>query len=125
MKGIKNRESIKWKRLFAFFALLVVFGVLVNSARKVYDKKKEAQKALAQMEGEAKSLEARKIFLDSSLQKLETDEGVAFEIRRKLNMAGAGESVAIIIDEGQPTSTNNTQVSSWQKIKNFFVWLFE
>jgi cell division protein FtsB len=125
MRGIKNRGENKWKKLSIFFALLLVFGVLTNSVRKVYNKRVESQKTLVRMQADAKILEDRQKFLENSLQKLTTKDGIAFEMRRKLNVAEAGESVAIIVEEKQPTSTPVAAISGWQKFKNFWANLFK
>ena len=125
MRGIKNRESGKWKKVAVFLVLLLVFSVLLNSVRKVYNKKKNAEIALARMETEALELRERSEFLKGALEKLETREGIEFEIRKKLNVAGAGESVAVIVEEGPSTSSSKLSTSTWQKFKNFFVELFE
>ena len=106
-------------------ALLLIFGFLLNSVRNVYRKKKAAQEILVRMEKEAEELKNREEFLRDSLMKLETKEGIEFEMRKKLNVAEAGESVAIIVDENISSATPTPAVSSWQKIKNFFIWLFE
>ena len=125
MRGIKNRESGKWKKVAVFLVLLLVFSVLLNSVRKVYNKKKNAEIALARMETEALELRERSEFLKGALEKLETREGIEFEIRKKLNVAGAGESVAVIVEEGPSASSSKLSASPWQKFKNFFVELFE
>jgi hypothetical protein len=125
MHGIKTKESGKWKRVCVFFILLLVFGVLVNSVRKVYNKKTESAAALARMEKEVADLKNRQKYLAGDLQKLKTIEGMAFEMRKKLNVAEAGESVAIIVDDGKPTETSPIQISGWQKFKNFVVELFK
>lgn len=77
------------------------------------------------MEKEALDLENRDEFLKESIEKLSTREGLEFEIRKKLNVAEIGESVAIIVNEEKITSAPNTETSSWQKLKDFFNWLFE
>jgi len=125
MRGVKTKDKELRKRLAIFLVLLIIFGVLSNSVRKVYNKKENAEKALARMEEEQKQLELRKIFLENSLERLETEEGIKFEIRKKLNVAQAGESVAIIVDENNIASTAPPSTSTWSKIKNFFGRLFE
>ena len=124
MRGIGNKKENKWKKLAIFLILILVFGVLMNSVRKVYNKKEEAQKLLVRMEKEKAELEAREKFLKESLTKLATKEGFDFEIRKKLNVAEEGESVAIIVDEEQTASASNLQISPWQKLKDFFIRLF-
>ena len=125
MRGVKTRDKELRKRFIIFFMLLVLFGVLLNSVRKVYKKKENAEKALVRMEEERKELENRKIFLENSLSRLETEEGIKFEIRKKLNVAQAGENVAIIIDTQSTTSAPTSEISTWSKFKNFFGGLFE
>jgi hypothetical protein len=125
MRGIKNKESGKWKRLGVFVILLFILIVLLNSTKNVYQNKKAAGEALARMQGQVADLENRDKVLKDSLQRLNTQEGVNFELRKKLNVAQVGESVAVIVDEGQPTSTPAASISSWQKIKIFFTNLFK
>ena len=108
-----------------FLALLLVFGFLLNSVRKIYNKKEEAQKVMARMEEEKTKLQEREQFLKDSLDKLATAEGLKFEIRKKLNVAEVGESVAIIVNEEQAPATQNLPISLWQKIKDFLVELFK
>lgn len=108
-----------------FLALLLVFGFLLNSVRKIYNKKEEAQKVMTRMEEEKNKLEERGKILKESLARLATTEGLKFEIRKKLNVAEVGESVAIIVNEEQIPTAPNPPVSLWQKIKDFLVELFK
>lgn len=124
MRGIKNKESGKWKKVGVFVILFIMLVVLLNSARNVYEKKKEADQTLVRMEKEAKDLKDRETYLKESLNKLSTKEGVEFELRQKLNVAQVGESVAIIVDENASSSTQTSSVSAWQKFKSFWSDLF-
>jgi cell division protein FtsB len=125
MRGIKNKESGRWKRLIVFIILLIIFIVLLNSVNNVYKKKKETEKALTHMKEEVAKLEDRDQFLKDSIEKLKTKEGIDFEIRKKLNVAQVGESVAVIVDEKISSPTPPPTISSWQKFKDFFIWLFK
>lgn len=125
MRGIKKRGGGKWKKRAIFIVLLVLFAVLLNSVFKVYKKKQEAEKALAQSGAELAELQNREEFLEDSLRSLDTQEGLEFEIRRRLNVAGAGEGVAIIVEESQSASSTVPEKSFWQKTKDFFTELFE
>jgi len=55
---------------------------------------------------------------------LSTQDGLEFEIRRKLNVAKVGESVAIIVEKTESSPNNSSHLSFWQKIKNLFGSLF-
>jgi len=125
IRGIKRKEGNKWKMVAGFLALLLVFGFLLNSVRNVYQKKELAQETLARMEKQAADLQSREAFLAESLQKLNTEEGMNFEIRQKLNVAQAGESVAVIVDNSAPALTPQPIISVWQKIKDFLMGLFK
>lgn len=120
MKSIKNRGENKWKKIAFFLMLFLVFGLLLNSVKNVYNKKEAAQTLLTKMNREKTKLEERNKFLQESLSKLETEEGIKFAMRKKLNVAEVGESVAIIVDEKPKTSAITPISSFWQKFKNFF-----
>ena len=77
------------------------------------------------MQNEKLALTNRGEFLADSFKKLETQEGLKFEIKKKLNVALSGESVAIIVEEPKPTSTTVSKTTSWQQLKNFFKNLFD
>jgi cell division protein FtsB len=124
VRGIKTKEDGKWKKAAIFCALLLVFGILLKSVNNIYQKKKSAQETLVRMAKEAADLKSRDSELKDSIAKLKTKEGLDFEIRSKLNVAQAGESVAVIVDTKQSTTTPTVQISTWQKIKNFFTGLF-
>lgn len=105
--------------------LLILLLVLSNSARNVYKKKKSAEETLVRIEREAEELKSRDAFLKKSIERITTQEGLEFEIRKKLNVAEIGESVAIIVDQGSSTVADNSQTSAWQKFRNFWVKLFK
>lgn len=120
MRGIKNKDSGKWKKIAIFLGLLIVLGFLLNSVGKVYRKKENAEEVLARMQKEQFELQERSRELEETLSRLETEEGLEYEIRKRFNVAGAGESVAIIVEEEAATSSPKTEKSFWQKIKGFF-----
>ncbi|MEK7634836.1 MAG: hypothetical protein AAB446_00140 [Patescibacteria group bacterium] len=125
MRGIKTKDNNKWKKIAAVSALFLVLIILANSVRKVYNKRVESEATLVRMKNELKNLEDRQKNLSASLERLKTVDGLEFEMRKKLNVAQAGESVAIIVDSPEPTMTSVVQISGWQKFKNFVVGLFK
>ncbi len=124
MRGIKKREESRWKRIIIFIALLFILALFLNSVNGVYKKKKRVDKVLVQMKKKVSELEKRNEFLKELLKKLKTKEGIEFEIRKKLDVAGAGEKVAIIVEGEKNPTVLNLKISTWQKIKNFFSDLF-
>lgn len=124
MRGVNKKGNSALKRLFVFVFLFSLLIILGNSTRKVYNKNKDAEKALVRMEQEIQELNDRKQELKNAQERLKTQEGIEYEIRKKFSVARAGEQVAIIVDDTS-TSTNSAQTpSSWQKIKDFFSNIF-
>lgn len=125
MRGIKTKEDGRWKKVSAFLVLFLVLGILLNSVNNIFQKKKVAEETLVRMEKEAGDLKNRELILKESIAKLNTQEGLNFEIRKKLNVAQAGESVAVIVEEKLVATTSASHISSWQKFINFFTGLFK
>ncbi len=124
MRGIKTRTDGQWKRIAIFIVLSIVLLVALNAVRKVYNRRQAAEDLLARITVEAQNLEARKKYLEDSLRKLETSEGLEFELRKKLNVAEVGESVAIIVTEEGSAGSTKLELSVWQQLKDAFKNLF-
>lgn len=124
MRGIKTKSNDKWKKLVVFFVLLLILILLINSVFKVYQKKKEAKITLEKMQADIESLKEREEILIKSIQRLETEEGIKFEMRKKLNVAEVGESVAIVVESAEDGPLPYPEQSILEKIKNFFQNIF-
>lgn len=125
MRGVKTKNSGGFKKWSIFLGLVLLLLLLLNSLSNVYQKKREAQKALSFMQTELDDLKKRDEFLKNSIASIQTKEGLEFEIRKKLNVAEVGESVAIIVEEKEASSTPSANLSPWQKFKNFFTKVFK
>lgn len=125
MRGIKTKSSQNWKKMFLSIFLFLFLILLLNSLSKVYTKKKQADKTLAHMQSQVLELKKRNEELKYDIQKLKTQEGIEFEIRKRLNVAQIGESVAIVVENQELTSTSSFKYSSWQKFKNTLINFFK
>lgn len=119
MRGVKTKENTKWKRIGLFLLVFLVMILLLNSVKNVYKKKIEAEETLARMNSEVAELQDRKNDLNQSLERLKTEEGMKFEMRKRLNVSEHGESVAIIVNDESKNSVK-TEKTFWQKTKDFF-----
>lgn len=88
-------------------------------------KDRQATLAVKKMEQEIEELKARQAELLAFQKRLQTEEGIEYELRKKFGVARPGESVAIIVEENSTSTTTTTDSDPWQKIKNFFTSLFE
>lgn len=125
MRGIKTKQSGKWRRVALFYLLVLVLVMLLNSLFNVYEKKKGAEEALVKMGDDLKELGEREKYLEGYLDRLSTKEGVEFEVRKKFNVAEAGESVAIIVEEEVAPNDTEAKETRWQRFRGFWSGLFD
>lgn len=125
MRGVNTKSKDTLKKLAVFVLLVFIILLLSNSVRKVYTKKRGAEETLARMNTEMQELKMRKESLEEFANRLQTNEGVEFELRKKFNVAGTGENVAIVVDENASSSGSLSPESLWQKLKDFVINLFE
>lgn len=88
-------------------------------------KNKQVAEAMQKMEREIEELKGRQIELIMFQERLKTEEGIEYEIRKKFGVARPGESVAIIVEDNSTTTATLGESGFWQKLKNFFSSLFE
>ncbi len=120
MRGVSKRGKEAWKRLGIFLLLFFMLLVLLNSVRKVYNKKESAEEALVKMHEEVANLALREQELKRAETRLQTTEGLEFELRKKFSVAREGESVAIIVASEATSSVEEVPKTLWQKIKSWF-----
>ena len=125
MRGVKTKGGNKWKKFGIFLVLVLALLLLLNSAHGVYQKKKNAEEVLSRTKEQVKVLIEKEVALKASLERLATTEGLKSEIRRKLNVAEVGESVAVIVAEEKTPSLETLEISTWQKLKDLFGELFK
>ncbi len=110
----------KLKKISIFILLFFVFSLTLNSLRGVYDKYKEANLALNRMNNRKVELGNKEVDLSNSLERLESEDGRRFEIRKRLNFSEVGESVAIIVESEGAEEKYKQNKSFFDKIKNIF-----
>lgn len=124
MSLFKERESQKWRKIASFILLIIVFLLLLNSVYKVYNKKRKIDSALAQSRDELRELQERENQLIGLKDRINTRDGLEYELRKKFGVAKVDESVVIIVDKQNKGDTDATSESLWEKIKNFWYSIF-
>jgi cell division protein FtsB len=127
---MKYGNRPQWKRIVASpiaLILLVIFLiVLVRATSRLTAKAESGSTRLAQAQAEYQKLEERKSDLSFKVTKLSTDEGLESEIRAKYRAVKEGESVAVIVDDEESTSTavadSPTDVGFFHKMLRKFRW---
>ena len=80
---------------------------------------------MVRMNNEMQELAEREHFLKDSQNKLSKNEGIEFELRQKLGVAGAGESVVIIVNEEMSAPEDVLSKSLWDRLQDLWHFLFE
>jgi cell division protein FtsB len=98
------------KSLIVLVALIIVFILMARATWKMYEKSSASGERLAQAAAALADLNKRAEALSEKVAYLSTEQGIESEIRTKFRAAREGESVAVIVDESQPS--NETPASS-------------
>jgi len=99
---------------------------LMYSTAKIYIRSREAREANNLIEEEIKSLETKKVQLEASVKRLQTESGAEEAIRDKFPVRKPGEQTVIIIEEENKNITSTSTSSSslplkiWQFLENLF-----
>lgn len=120
MSLLKEKDYQKWKRIISFAVLLFVCIVLLRSVYRVYNKKHKVDLALAESQQELYEMQNRENELLNLRDRINTKDGLEYELRKKFGVARVGESVVIIVDKDNTKDKNEVSQSFWQKIKSFF-----
>lgn len=126
MQDFQHRKKVR-RKLYSRNAVIVLGLVTLLIVRGAYGVlKKEHQSALALTDAELqlKTAQANQATLASNVALLHTDAGVEQEIREKYSVVKAGESVAIIVDNDEATTTPIIHKTIWQKIGDWFKNIF-
>lgn len=115
----KLRAFIYNKITLSVFFVIVLISLF--STFNVWRKKVESQKLTESSESKVAELEARKVFIDDQIVKLNTEEGIEEEIRSKFSVAKEGEKVVVVVNDDLDNNIETEEKRSlWQKFLDFF-----
>ena len=95
-------------------AFLVV--LLARATIGVYHKEAESHRNLAAVSAEFKMLQERHEVLKRETNKLNTQEGIEQEIRKKFQVAKPGESLLVVVDKPLPPSAEKDEAGFFSKM---------
>ena len=122
MNEFKQRRRLK-RILYSRLTLVVLIILCLLLAKATYGifKKYEASKAnQAQHEAQLADLQNRKAFLESSVQSLETPEGVSYELQDKFGVAKPGENEIVIVASTSTVATSTDPGGFFHNVVDFF-----
>lgn len=120
---------LQWKRLIyrvvAWVIVLALFGIATGiglTTWRIYSRGEEARVAHENAAASVKALEARKIALETSLEKLQTDRGVEEEVRKRFQVAKPGEEVIVLVgaDTGALSTESELKDDFWASLVKWF-----
>lgn len=80
--------------VFSFVVLILLFSTF-----NVWNKKVESQRLTKSSLAKVLEMEKRNDFIDSQIERLNTQEGIEEEIRSKFSVAKEGEKVVVVVND--------------------------
>lgn len=117
MRELEQKQKLK-RRIYSIPALIGLFLITVALSRGAYSiltKERLTSKEVELLQEEVADLSEREAFLNSSIEKLKTEEGIEEEIKSKFNVARSGERVAVIVDPIALEATTTPEKKIWYK----------
>jgi len=122
--GSKKYNAQIWKTR-AYLAIILMFCTLL--AVSLYDRTM-VQQSMAErrkeVEAEKMRLEARHAEILEKAEYIQSDAGIESEIRRNFDVAKAGESVIILVEDEAPPADVASSASTTQQVEVRSWWRF-
>lgn len=122
MKELRKRQEFK-SLLYSWPSLIVLVLItffVAKGAVEIMAKERVNADRVDELTTQAEDLKSRQTKLNESIGRLSTEEGIIEEIRRKYNMARAGEKVAIIVD-GEQVVAEDEESPWYRKVWNAII----
>ena len=123
---MKYGKQGKWKRVvsspFFLIVILIVFVFLVKAVWKMRERVMTSSERLNTTNAELAKLEDHRSELSNKIKYLSTEQGIEAELRTKYRAIREGESVAVIVNSDESTTTADSYASSSQVIKSDVGW---
>jgi hypothetical protein len=123
MRELQQKQKAK-QRLYSL-PVVVVLGIVtflvINGAYSVLMKRQESSVYVKELETKVELLNIREAEVRANILRLQTDEGINAEIKKKFSVTMEGEKVVVIVDPKVETPTVSTTTEPWYKrIKRMF-----
>jgi len=127
MEDFRTKKKIR-KRLYSrgvFILLIVVTVLLLKGTWGAWDKQAESKENLKKVEGSLLEARAREEKLGTSIEGLQTPQGLEKEIRGRFSVAKPGEEVILIVEENASEDEGTLANRPWwKKVKDWFSTIF-
>ena len=118
------RQKNKFRKFFYSPVVVVIFVIIASytlySTWSLYLKLAQSRQDLEKSQKQLLALASKNNQLDSQINELQTDQGVEKEIRSKFGIAKPGENMAVIVSDGETSTTSDSNNESFfQKFLHF------
>ncbi len=126
MRRIQHRHTYSWKKIaysrWTIALLIISACAMIHVLWSAYTRKVLSMHNSARIEQDLVEIKQRKVVVSENIAALKTEDGVEREIRQKFNVIKPGESVFVLVDAQDETSTQSVTVkkSWWQRIVETF-----
>ncbi|MDO8569789.1 MAG: hypothetical protein Q7R89_03405 [bacterium] len=99
----------------SLIVLLLIAFLLAKGAVGVMNKEWESREQSNNLEGKTAALVTRERELRENIARLETEEGIKDEIRKRFSVTQEGELVAVIVDDSRVSTSTDSSLWPWYK----------
>jgi cell division protein FtsB len=123
---MKYGKSGVWRKIisspFTLVIILIFFIFMLKVVWNIREKLSDSNSRLRSTNAEFMKLQAHQNDLSNKISYLSTEQGIEAELRTKYRAIREGESVAVIVDEDQASSSLTHASSSQQTDSNISWW---
>ncbi|OHA91176.1 MAG: hypothetical protein A2758_01720 [Candidatus Zambryskibacteria bacterium RIFCSPHIGHO2_01_FULL_49_18] len=117
MRELERRQKVK--QFFYSWPAIILMAVLTfflaKGAAGVMLKERESAEMVGKLKAETAEVEVREAELKEGIARLNTEEGIVEEIRRKFSATREGERVAVIVDRHPGATSTEGMSRSWYR----------
>lgn len=122
---MKYGKSGVWRKIisspFTLVIILIFFIFMLKVVWNIREKLVDSNSRLRSTNAEFMKLQAHQNNLSNKISYLSTEQGIEAELRTKYRAIREGESVAVIVDEDQ-ASSSSSHASTSEQIANDLSW---
>ena len=115
MRELQQKQKAR-QRLYSMPALVILglFTLLIaHGAYSVLKKKQDSAVYVQELQAKVEDLSNRQFEVKSDITRLQTEEGIDTEIKKKFSVSKAGEHVVVIVDPRTPTTHTEATSTHW------------
>jgi len=115
MRELQQKQKAR-QRLYSWPTLIIlglVTFLIAHGAYSVFKKKQESAAYVLELQTKVEELSNNQFDVKSDISRLQTEDGIDTEIKKKFSVSKVGEHVVVIVDPRVPTTHKEATSTPW------------